>query len=576
MAEHEGSILESNSNEQLATGFLIMTVILSISMILTLICDRLGVKAIGSAAIATSFGLLCGAILFASHSSLESSLLHSTLEMPDALFFYILLPPIIFEGGFTIERSVFLKNVGTTIFLAVWCTLLTFLFLAGGMFLAGQLELCSAWTMRECLGFAAVVSATDPVTILSILRKVLEGTGNPGLELLYMLIAGESLLNDAICLVLYRSIIQLGNNDIISALGQFLVVFVMSCLIGIAVAISSAIIFKVCKIAKPDGSSASLEVAILVLFVWISYLLPETMGLSGICAILFAGIFMKKYTYNNLSHAGQEVAHSVFSLFASLAESTTFVFLGIAPFSFASALSLTPVTVFIVVLTLAGASRYFAVSSTVGISNIFRKRNIIPVNYTRILQLCGFRGSMALALGIRAKSDFPDHGDQILASTLVLGITTVMGLGTVVPSLMTILLKDAPYLPGAAGDSTQNAAAALVSGYGGTLKKALVKVNSAVLENTLTVRSTKGATYADAAALFHADGGQGGKTNSSGSSLGSKSGSSGNLKETRVTPPPASPAQEPAAPVAPPAPVAPVAPPVFTIGKEDEDAAMIQ
>ncbi len=476
-----------------------MTIVLSVSMTLALLLDRRGIRVIGSAAIATSLGLFVGLLLTMQH---ETTMLQKVLEMDDALFFYLLLPPIIFEGGFSIHRAVFLKNVGTTVWLAIWATLLTFLFLSGGMFLAGQLKMCPPWSMRECLGFAAVVSATDPVTILSILKKFLGSTGDPGLELLYMLVAGESLLNDAICLVLYRSLIQLGNNDLIEALGDFLVVFALSCLIGAGIAAVAALVFKVCRIAKDDGSTASTEVALMTLFVWISYLLPEAMEMSGICAILFAGVFMKKYLFPNLSHHGQELAEGTFELFASLAESTTFVFLGIAPFSFAKALSSTALSTYVVVLVLALGSRYFSVSSTVGVANLFRHKNRIPSNYTRILQLCGFRGSMALALGIRAKSDFPENGDSILASTVVLGIFTVLFMGTLVPKVMTILLADAPQLPGASGADETEKTKAVVSGYGGLMKKVLVKVNDSVLESTLTIRAHNTKSFADAAALF--------------------------------------------------------------------------
>jgi NhaP-type Na+/H+ or K+/H+ antiporter len=279
-------------------------------------------------------------------------------------------------------------------------------------------------------------------------------------------------------------------------------VFALSCLIGAGIAALAALVFKVCKIAKEDGSSASTEVAIMTLFVWVSYLLPEAMEMSGICAILFAGVFMKKYLFPNLSHHGQELAEGIFELFASVAESATFVFLGIAPFSFASALGNTAISTYVVVLVLAMASRYFAVSSTVGIANLFRHRNRIPSNYTRILQLCGFRGSMALALGIRAKSDFPENGDSILASTVVLGIFTVLLMGTIVPKAMTILLADAPTLPGASGADENEKNKAVVSGYGGLMKKVLVKVNDSVLESTLTVRSHNTKSFADAAALF--------------------------------------------------------------------------
>jgi solute carrier family 9 (sodium/hydrogen exchanger), member 8 len=488
------SLADANAHERVAIGFLLMTIMLALSMSISMVVERMDIRALGSAAIATTLGLLLGLVLYFDQ---EKTLLEGVLEMNDSIFFYLLLPPIIFEGGFALQRRVFLKNIGTTLWMACFATFVTFLFLASGMFLAGKLGFCSEWTFEECLGFAAVVSATDPVTVLSILKKFLEGTGDSGLELLFMLVSGEALLNDAICLVLYKSLITLHSTNMPATLMEFLRVFSWSCALGILVAMLSAFSFKYLQIAKEDGSSAVLEVAVMVLFVWMSYLLPEALELSGICAILFCGIFMHKYLEPNLSESGKHLSHGVFSLFASMAESTTFVFLGIAPFSFHAALGSTGIFTYLTVLLLAVGSRLFSVQLTILTANMFRHDNKIPENYVSVLQLCGFRGSMALALGIRARADFPEHGSQILATTIILGLFTVLGLGGAVPQLLGGLLKDAPKLP-ELNDKD------VTRGFGGLMKKALVKMNEKMFENTLTMtgRKEKGHTFNDAASLF--------------------------------------------------------------------------
>uniref|UniRef100_A0A0D9X9E3 Cation/H+ exchanger transmembrane domain-containing protein n=1 Tax=Leersia perrieri TaxID=77586 RepID=A0A0D9X9E3_9ORYZ len=130
----------------------------------------------------------------------------------------------------------------------------------------------------ECMMFGALVSATDPVTILSIFQEL--GTGMN----LYALVFGESVLNDADYGIfedqhfwpeLFRSV----GVGIISALYPLLF--------------------------------------------YLLYMLAEGFGLSGIVSILFTGIVMKRYTFSNLSEDSQRFTASFFHLLSPLAE--TFV-----------------------------------------------------------------------------------------------------------------------------------------------------------------------------------------------------------------------------------------------------------
>lgn len=132
----------------------------------------------------------------------------------------------------------------------------------------------------EALSVGATLSATDPVTILAIfnLYKV-----EPKL---YTVIFGESILNDAIAIVLfetaqrYREGAASGNLTILSlfeAVGFFLVVFFTSVVIGIFVGVGTAILLKYTLIRR----FPKIEACIVVLIAYASYFFSNGVHMSG-------------------------------------------------------------------------------------------------------------------------------------------------------------------------------------------------------------------------------------------------------------------------------------------------------
>ena len=92
-------------------------------------------------------------------------------ERFDYDFFMItLLPPIIFEAGFNMDLPPALRNLGLTTFLAFIGTTLS-TFVVGGMcYGAGQLGLCYPMGLLASLVFGSLISATDPVSVLSVFK----------------------------------------------------------------------------------------------------------------------------------------------------------------------------------------------------------------------------------------------------------------------------------------------------------------------------------------------------------------------------------------------------------------------
>lgn len=84
---------------------------------------------------------------------------------------------------------------------------------------------------------------------------------------------------------------------VFAGFGQFILIFGGSTLIGICVGLLSSLMFKFAHFYK----SPTLETSLLAMFAYASYLIAEGANLSGIVSILFVGITMAHYTFNNLS-----------------------------------------------------------------------------------------------------------------------------------------------------------------------------------------------------------------------------------------------------------------------------------
>ena len=295
----------------------------------------------------------------------------------------------------------------------------------------------------ECLLFGALISATDPVTVLAIFNQ-LRVVPN-----MYMLVFGESVLNDAVAIVLYRTVLAffsspVTSRSVLAAVLTFCIIFVGSLIIGTGVGLASAILFK----HNPMGSSSdggdhhvvASEVGMLVLFPYAAYMLSEGLGLSGIVSILFCGIVMAYYTTQNLSRRTKEASFDFFRVLASLSETFVFVYMGISFFTLDVTLTTFISYVKFFVLSLiaclvARAANVFPaarIANSLGLAPRTRsgRRGKIPRSYQVMLWFSGLRGAIAFALALDAKEKLGgEAGNVILTSTLLIVLSTVVIIG---------------------------------------------------------------------------------------------------------------------------------------------------
>uniref|UniRef100_A0A663FKX7 Sodium/hydrogen exchanger n=1 Tax=Aquila chrysaetos chrysaetos TaxID=223781 RepID=A0A663FKX7_AQUCH len=330
------------------------------------------------------------------------------------VFFNILLPPIIFYAGYSLKRRHFFRNLGSILAYAFLGTAISCLVIGSVVYgcvalmkVTGQLG--GDFYFTDCLLFGAIVSATDPVTVLAIFHEL-----QVDVEL-YALLFGESVLNDAVAIVLSSSIVAYqpaGDNShtfdvtaMFKSIGIFLGIFSGSFAMGAATGVVTFTKLREFPL---------LETGLFFLMSWSTFLLAEACGFTGVVAVLFCGITQAHYTYNNLSTESQHRTKQLFELLNFLAENFIFSYMGLALFTFQNhVFNPTFVVGAFLAIFLGRAANIYPLSFLLNLG----RRNKIGTNLQHMMMFAGLRGAMAFALAIR---DTATYARQMMFSTTLL------------------------------------------------------------------------------------------------------------------------------------------------------------
>lgn len=133
--------------------------------------------------------------------------------------------------------------------------------------------------MLHCFLFAALISAVDPVAVLATFVEIQVN------DMLYIVVFGESLLNDAVSVVLYRmfnTFSDMGDNlkphDYLLGTTSFFVVSLGGTVIGIVFGLIASFTTKF------TANTPVLEPLLVLTFAYLSYLTAEMTSTSGILA----------------------------------------------------------------------------------------------------------------------------------------------------------------------------------------------------------------------------------------------------------------------------------------------------
>jgi len=232
----------------------------------------------------------------------------------------IFIPVLIFESAFGTDWHTFKRSIGQVLLLAVPGLLIGTVLTA--IVIKYVLQYDDHFSWSEALMFGSILSATDPVAVVALLKEL--GVS----KRLSTLIEGESLLNDGTALVAFEVFLEialgesLGGDDIIML---FVRLSIGGPLIGIACGVISS------WWLKRIYDDPTLEIAVTFLTCYITFWIAELSGahVSGILALVSLGFYMSGVGKTYISVRSENDLHAFWKFMGWTGETLIFVLSGV-------------------------------------------------------------------------------------------------------------------------------------------------------------------------------------------------------------------------------------------------------
>ncbi|WP_407272420.1 cation:proton antiporter [Radiobacillus sp. PE A8.2] len=340
-------------------------------------------------------GLFLGIINTPFHIVDEAEAFITQSEVFQAIIISLFLPILLGDATLKLPFHHLYEQKKAVFGMALGGTLLSFVVIGFATHYIIGLPIAVAFT------FAALMSATDPISVLSIFKSA--GVS----QKLSTVMEGESLFNDGIAVVLFKissiyllTYIELGWEGLGSGIFMFLKFSIGGALIGIVLG------FILAQVTR-FFDDYPFEIIISALLFFGSYFIAEHLGVSGVIAVVTGGFMFGDYgaKIGSMSAETKVNINTFWDVITLLANSIIFLLVGleIRNIAFEGKWML---ILFAIVIVLAG--RVVALyTSTLHVKNINQKERAL-------LNWGGLKGSLSIALALSLPVDFEGRDDVLL------------------------------------------------------------------------------------------------------------------------------------------------------------------
>ncbi len=333
------------------------------------------------------------------------------------LVFTFLLPPLIFEAALNLQWERLRREAPLVLSIAFVGTSASALVVAAGMrWLAG-------WGWQASLLFGSLIAATDPVSVIAMMKE------QRAEERMRFLIESESLINDGAAAVLF-SLVLAWIAGAQTSVGSVALASVLT--IGGGVLCGLAVAGGLLLVAGRSDDHL-VELTLTMLAAYGSFMLANRLGVSGVLATLVAGLLLGNWGRGRgITDYGSAAMLHFWDYAAFLANSIIFILIGsreasqpIGAYAWAAVIG--------IVLVLCG--RAVAVYP---IAALFRS-SLLAVN-TRtqhVLFWGGLRGALGLALALGAPTFLPER-DALIGVSFAVVAFSIFVQGTTMPRMLAL------------------------------------------------------------------------------------------------------------------------------------------
>lgn len=343
------------------------------------------------------------------------------VQMSPEVVMTIFLPVLLFEAAINIEYSHLKADLKPILTFAVPGVLISLAVTGACMHYGANFP----WPIA--LLFGSLIVATDPVSVLAIFKKL----GVP--PRLTALVEGESLFNDGTAVVAFQIVLAMvvtGSFSLMASIQQFLFVCFGGLAVGLVLSYAAIVLLE-----KFDDHL--LELMITTVLAYSAYLVAEHFHVSGVIAVVSAGIMMGNLGWEKAMTPTTRVAISTFWEFAAfLINSLIFLLIGLQIHLDELIAFLPLIGVGIIALF---AGRMLSVYPLAGVLNALNAK--IPFRWAHILVWGNLKGALSMALVMSLPENVPYRRELlvtifgvVLFSLLIPGVTmgkflSLLGIG---------------------------------------------------------------------------------------------------------------------------------------------------
>ena len=226
----------------------------------------------------------------------------------------LVLPPILYQAALLTSWRDFQANIRPIGLLAVGLVIATTLAVGATLkFVVPEIPWAAAFVLGAIVSPPDAVAATAILTRLNVPRRVVT------------ILEGESLVNDASGLVLYKfavAAVLTGTFSLRDASVEFVGVAIAGIVIGILVG-------RVFIAIHRYLGDVFIEVLMTLAVPYIAYILAESLHVSGVLAVVAAGLVRGRYAPEIVSAEMRIIARSVWNLLTFLLTSLVFILIGL-------------------------------------------------------------------------------------------------------------------------------------------------------------------------------------------------------------------------------------------------------
>ena len=343
---------------------------------------------VGLFAIGIVIGLLDRFGVFPETGFLKSAVDFAGNMDPDLILF-IFLPILIFDGAYELDLHVFRKSLLNSTLLAgpgmVIAMLLTGVFIMG---MASFIPACEGWNWNYAFMFGALISATDPVAVVALLKEL--GTS----KRFSTLVDAESMLNDGTGIVLFMLFFGVYTNAgaVADPFLNFLIVVFGGMLLGWVTAR-----FTIWLLGKVGGEEA-VQNSVIIVSSYITFILAQSiLDVSGVIALVAFGLTITNAGRPKLKPEVNHFMDQFWELMAYIANTLIFIIVGVV---IAMKIELSWTSLLLVILVYVGVN----IVRMLVISILYPFMKKAGYGLTRresfILAWGGLRGALGLTLAL--------------------------------------------------------------------------------------------------------------------------------------------------------------------------------